>query len=112
MAGLTGGLLLAGCISHHETVYQDVNRTRVEFENDAAARMFYETLDRDSDDHAKTESTTEVSIPVVFDHKQTVVEGPNRRFNRAVALCDTNRDGKITELEARIYADRKHKHRD
>jgi hypothetical protein len=32
------------------------------------------------------------------------VAGPNVKFNAAVAICDSNKDGKITEVEARIYA--------
>ena len=35
----------------------------------------------------------------------TVVRGPNEAFNLAVTRCDTNRDGQITEQEARIFAD-------
>ena len=103
-----GGLLLPGCISHEETVYRDTTRVKVEFENDAAARLFYETLSRAPDHHSRTESKTEVSIPVVFDHKQKVVDGPSRKFNEAVAICDSNKDGRITELEAKIYAEQKY----
>ena len=103
-----GGLLLPGCISHEETVYRDTTRVKVEFENDAAARLFYETLSRAPDHHSRTESKTEVSIPVVFDHKQKVVDGTSRKFNEAVAICDSNKDGRITELEAKIYAEQKY----
>jgi hypothetical protein len=97
------GLIFAGCISHEETVYRDVERTKVEFENEAAGRIFYEKLSKipASD---KRESNTDVSLPIVFEHKKHVVRGNNFAFNEAVARCDTNRDGKITELEARIFA--------
>ncbi|HLP75580.1 MAG TPA: hypothetical protein VK327_01570 [Candidatus Paceibacterota bacterium] len=99
-------LLNAGCISHTETVYRDVERTRVEFESDAAARLFYETLSkRGSVNHA--ESTTHVELPIVFSHERHVVPGRNAEFNEAVAICDSNRDGRITETEARIYANQK-----
>ena len=37
--------LLTGCISHKSVVYQDVERTRIEFESDAAAR-FIEICER------------------------------------------------------------------
>jgi hypothetical protein len=33
-----------------------------------------------------------------------VVPGPNAEFNEAVAICDANKDGRITEAEARTYA--------
>ena len=72
------------------------------------ARLFYETLSRAPDHHSQTESKTEVSIPIVFDHKQKVVDGPSRKFNEAVAICDSNKDGRITELEAKIYAEQKY----
>ena len=98
--------VLPGCISHEETVYRDTDRVSVEFENDTAGRLFYETLSRRPSASPKEESKTEVSIPVVFDHKQRVVDGPNRGFNQAVRECDTNKDGVITEVEARIFAGR------
>jgi hypothetical protein len=96
-----------GCISHDETVVRDVARAKVEFENDLAARVFYETLSKHPNTGTRTESTTRVEIPVVLDHKQRVVTGPNAAFNEAVAACDTNRDGRITEMEARIFAEQR-----
>jgi len=51
-----------------------------------------------------TESTTHVSLPIVFEHERKVKRGKNYDFNQAVAICDSNRDGRITELEARIFA--------
>jgi len=97
--------VLSGCITHESTVVRDVDRTPVEFENDAAARIFYETLSKMPSRGDRAESTTEVDIPVVFEHKRHVVTGPNATFNTAVSRCDTNKDGKITEPEARIFAD-------
>ena len=107
---IAAGILLAGCITHEETVYRDTDRVKVAFENDAAARIFYEALNRQSSHRSRTESSTEVSIPVVFDHKQKIVEGPNRAFNKAVAECDTNKDGTVTEFEAKIFAERRHEY--
>lgn len=98
-----GAILVSGCISHEETTYRDVARLRVEFENEAAGRIFYEALSK----HHRvqpSESKTEVEIPIVFAHRTREVTGPNRAFNDAVERCDTNKDGKITELEARIFA--------
>ena len=107
---VTGLMLLgAGCISHNETVYRETQRVKVEFESDAAARVFYETLSKMPGPKNTSESTTEVEIPVIFEHKQRVVAGPNTAFNQAVSLCDTNQDGRITEQEARIFAEQQEK---
>jgi hypothetical protein len=108
IAGLVG-IGVSGCISHERTVYEEVPRNRVEFENDKAARVFYETLSK-APPRRKTESKTEIAIPIVFDHKSRVVPGDNVVFNDAVALCDTNQDGRITEFEAQVFADNRIKH--
>jgi hypothetical protein len=101
------GVSLCGCITHKSVVYQDVERVRVEFESDAAARLFYETLSRNPPSQKHSESTTTVSLPIVFEHEQKSVAGPNVKFNDAVAVCDSNKDGRITELEARIFANQR-----
>lgn len=98
-------LLGAGCIHTEETVYKDVSRNPVEFENEAAGRVFYEALSRLPRNKHREESKTEVSIPVVFGHSQRVVRGENVAFNEALARCDTNKDGRVTETEARIFSD-------
>ena len=107
MSGLALALagLNIGCISTEQTVYQEQDRVKVEFENDTAGRLFYEALSKQQSRRGRSESKTEVSIPVVFDHKRRVVEGESVAFNRAVRRCDTNGDGRITELEARIFAE-------
>ena len=101
---VTGALLVTGCISHEETVYRDEPRAKVEFENDTAGRLFYEALSKSPKSGRHSESDTEVSLPIVFSHKQKVVGGENIAFNDAVRRCDTNADGRITEQEARIFA--------
>ena len=93
----------SGCINQHKTVYRDVDRTPVSFESETAGRVFYEALSKMPPQN-RTESKTQVSIPIVFDVSRTEVTGTNTRFNEAVKLCDTNKDGKITELEANIFA--------
>ena len=93
-----------GCISTHETVYRDVERIKVEFETPAAAGIFYEALNRHSPKQA-SESRTEVHIPIIFEHTRTEKDSGNTAFNQAVRRCDSNQDGRITEAEARIYAD-------
>ena len=50
------------------------------------------------------ENKTEVSLPIIFECKQRVIEGEGIAFNQAVRRCDTNGDGLITEAEARIFA--------
>lgn len=104
MAG-AAALAFTGCISTDKTVYREEERMKVEFENDTAGRLFYETLSKVRSSGNRTESKTEVSLPVVFKHKHRVVEGESTGFNLAVRRCDTNRDGKITEQEARIFAE-------
>ena len=101
------GMSLCGCITHKSVVYHDVERVKVQFESDAAARLFYETLSRNPTNRRYTESTTTVDIPLVFEHEQKTVPGPNMKFNDAVEICDSNKDGTITELEARIFANHK-----
>jgi hypothetical protein len=108
LATILCGATLCGCISNEQTVYRDVERTKVEFENETAARIFYEALSKQPATNAKQESTTEVCIPVVFSHKRHVISGNNLIFNEAVKRCDTNQDGKITELEAKIFAEQRH----
>src|SRR5688572_33406370 len=105
---LAGLLALAvantGCISTTKTVYNEPERLKVEFENDTAGKLFYETLSKQPRSN-RSESKTDISIPIVFEHKHQVIEGTNVAFNDAVRRCDTNGDGKITELEAKIYSE-------
>src|SRR5262249_6713212 len=94
-----------GCVSHESTVTHDVERVKIEFENDTAARLFYEALSRRSPQETHKDSTTSFEIPVIFEYKRHVVSGSNAAFNRAVELCDLNKDGKITEQEAKIFSE-------
>ena len=108
LLALAAVTLTAGCIHHEETNVRDVARVSVEFENEAAGRIFYEALSK-SGQPRPTESKTDVSLPVIFAHKTRTVTGPNFAFNDAVNRCDTNHDGEITELEAKIFAENKPK---
>jgi hypothetical protein len=95
---------LTACISSHDTTYTDVERTKVTFATDNAGRIFYETLSRTPDSRKHSEQHTEVNLILInTDHR--IVSGPNQLFNEAVAFCDTNHDGEVTEAEARIFAD-------
>lgn len=98
-------LIFPGCITHDSTVVRDTERTKVEFENDTAARLFYEALSKSPCRDNRSESTTQFEIPVIFEHKRHVITGSNTSFNRAVEICDSNKDGKITEMEAKIFAE-------
>ncbi len=100
-----GTLVLAGCITHESTVVRDTERTKIEFENDTAARIFYEALSKAPAKDNRNESTTKFEIPIVFEHRRHIVTGSNAAFNRAVEICDSNKDGLITEQEARIFAE-------
>ena len=103
------GSLFSGCITHEETVVRDVERAKLEFDDDTAARLFYEALSESPVNQSRAESKTGVGIPVVFDHKRRMVTGPNAELNEAVAICDSNKGGKITELDAKIFAEQRQK---
>jgi hypothetical protein len=105
LVGLALLLLSTGCVSTENTSYRDQPRRKVEFENDVAGKLFYEALSKMQSRRGKSERTTHVSLPIIFDHKERVVEGEGVVFNEAVNRCDTNGDSRITELEARIFAD-------
>ncbi|MFM2294952.1 MAG: hypothetical protein RLZZ350_1365 [Verrucomicrobiota bacterium] len=98
---------LCGCIAHKSVVYHDVERAKIEFESDAAARLFYETLSKRSESNRHEETTTTISIPIIFQSEEKALPGANVKFNDAVAVCDANKDGRITELEARIFANQR-----
>jgi len=99
-------LLLCGCISSTSTVYRDAEPTKVQFESDAAARLFYETLSKYYHPHNRSEKTVRFDVPLVFSAEKKEVRGRNLEFNEAVAECDTDKNGVITEQEARIFANR------
>ena len=94
---------LTGCISSHETVYTDAPRTKISFASDKAGSVFYETLARNRESRPRTEKRTEVNL-ILIDVEQRTVAGPNHLFNEAVAFCDTDSDGVITETEAEIFS--------
>lgn len=94
--------LLTGCISSHTTSYKDVQRTKVSFASERAGRIFYETLSKVRPVE-REDSKSSLNL-VVIDFERRTVTGPNSSFNHAVELCDTDRDGVITEQEAEIFA--------
>lgn len=102
MIAATVGLLLSGCMTQQATVCRDGRRIRVEFENRTAARLFHEALRKMPDlERSEDHSTEEAPFGVRDDAR--IGSGRNSEFNDAVALCDFNHDGIITESEARIF---------
>jgi hypothetical protein len=110
LAAAMSAIVWAGCIHHEETVYQDVPRASVQFENDKAARLFYESYHQERNRFGRPESKTEVHIPVVFDHKRRVLSGENIAFNAAITTCDTDRNALISEQEAKLFSELVRKH--
>lgn len=104
LALFTLAAAFTGCISTKETVYRETERIKVEFENDAAARIFYEAFTKSPAARQLNEKTTTFNIPVLIHAQRTEKDSENTAFNTAVRRCDTNGDGKITEQEARIFA--------
>ncbi len=104
LAALLVAVVTTGCIHTQETVTKDEPRVAVEFENEAAGRLFYETLSKIPGSGSHRENSTSIEIPGVFEHTTKTFRGPNTAFNEAVARTDTNRDHKITETEAKIFA--------
>ncbi|MDB6057509.1 MAG: hypothetical protein JWO95_1353 [Verrucomicrobiales bacterium] len=98
-------IAISGCIRHNSTVTRDVTRRKVEFENESAGRVFYDALSQIPNSGTKQEKTSQFEIPVVLDYKRHVITGPNAAFNDAVDRCDTNKDAKISEIEAKIFAE-------
>lgn len=106
IAAVALGLLaavLSGCISSETTSYQDVERVKVSFETEKAGRVFYETLSKVETKVTKEESKSSVNL-ILINLETRTVTGPNKHFNQAVAMCDTDQNGKISELEAEIFA--------
>lgn len=99
LAAVTG----PGCISHEETVRIHEERLPITFETDTAARTFYEAVEKLRTSASPSNSKTEFGIPIILSHKVTTVNGPHQVFNEGVRRADTDRDGTITEKEARIF---------
>ena len=93
-----------GCIHTKRTEVIDEDRLKVEFENEAAGRIFHEALNTKPARSSGTEQVTRVELPLVFSDERRVVQGPAAAFNQGVRECDANGDRRITETEARIWA--------
>lgn len=96
--------LACGCIHTKRTEVIDEQRLPVEFETEAAGRVFYEALSKKPARKGGEEQVTRVELPLVFSDERRVVKGASAAFNQAVRECDTNGDRRITEVEARLWA--------
>ena len=105
-AGVLLGAVGLGCISHQETVRRDEQRLPISFENDAAARTFYEAVEKIRASSTPTESKSEFHIPVILSHEITTVNCPHQVFHESVLRAETNQDCKITDKEALIFAEK------
>jgi hypothetical protein len=95
--GLTGCLTV---FSKTEVIRSEEPRPAVQFESPKAASVFYEELDRRS----RSVGEAFFGIPFITLYKKDTVLSDNAFFGDQVRECDSNHDGLITELEARIYA--------
>lgn len=105
-----GALGLSGCICVSETEVADEPRAKVSFENDRAARVFYEALASTPLPDKTVEKRSSVSLILINVDSKTVT-GPSRAYNQAVIFCDSDGNGEITEHEAGIFASEWPKHR-
>jgi hypothetical protein len=106
LTAVVGMTSLSGCLtvfSKTEVIRSEEQRPAVQFESSKAASVFYEELDRRS----HTVGGSYFGIPFITLYAKETVVSDNAFFADQVRECDTNHDGLITELEARIYA-RKH----
>ena len=103
IASIAALVVLPACVHQESNVVKDSERAKVEFENEAAARNFFDGMQKGGFSTKQTTSTTKFELPIIFEYRKNVTSGANSGFNRAVQLCDSNKDGKITELESKIF---------
>jgi hypothetical protein len=95
--GLTGCLTV---FSKTEVIRSDEHRPSVQFESAKTAAVFYDEMDRRS----RVVGGACLGVPFITIYAKETVVSENAFFGDQVRECDTNHDGLITELEARIYA--------
>lgn len=105
IAALGMGSLFSGCITSSHTTYVDAERVKVSFASDKAGKLFYETLSKLPESNQREESRKGVHLILINVDSREVKGGTNRNFNRAVELCDTDRDAVISEAEAEIFSE-------
>lgn len=101
-------VLTAGCISfYHKTeqVRSDEERMKIEFESETAGKLFHDKADA-AIRKRNPEGSTQFGVPFVSFYSKTRVVSKNAAYNDELRKCDTNKDGMITDVEARIYSER------
>ncbi len=102
-AGALGlALALPGCItlfSQTDVIRGDETRRPVRYESPKAAKAFHRAMTKQTAPVGRTH----LGVPFVTLYLRDKVLAENARFNEAVARCDTDQDGHITEAESTIY---------
>ena len=94
-----------GCITIYnkkEEIGEREERLSVTFESEDSAQLFNTTASRKLKKPSPTD-TSFVGIPFVTLYSKTTVLSENARFNDEIRRCDSNRDGIITDAEAKAY---------
>ena len=108
---LLSGVLIAftlsstGCItlySKKEEIGEREERLTINFESEDAAQLFNTTAARRLKKPAPTDKSY-VGIPFVTLYSKTTVLSENARYNDEIRRCDSDRDGIITDAEAKAY---------
>lgn len=95
--------VLPGCLtlySKTEVVRSEELRRPVTFESVEAAETFYNAMK----DKSGCLGGTEISIPLITLYSRQRELSDSALFNDCVYRCDTNQDGVITMVEAKIFA--------
>jgi len=96
------GCITSGCVTH--TTIKDESRQSVHFGSPEAAQTFYDAYLSGT----SPKGHGSVAVYVVLPYQHRTVSTDNVRFNSAVQAADKNRDGMISEEEARAFAAQKH----
>jgi hypothetical protein len=96
------GCITSGCVTH--TTIKDESRQSVHFSSPEAAQTFYDAYL--SGNNLKGDGYVAVYVALPYEHR--TVSTDNVRFNSAVQAADSNRDGMISEEEARAFAAQRH----
>lgn len=100
------GCITTSCVGVTYTKYKDEPRQRIRFSSTAAAQTFYDayaSIDRPQVRDGRFHSI-KVYAGLVSPYSQHTKTTENIGFNAAVQRADANRNGTITEKEARAYA--------
>lgn len=99
LLALTLGVSLPSCIHITRTVEEP--KQPVRFSSAEAAQTFYDATYVPPPPTNGKSSVLVIGLPMPVSCRRQ--DGPQRRFNRAVAAADTDNNGEITSHEARDY---------